>query len=369
MLKKEDSSSEESDVKVGSSDGTSGFSGDNLPLQSERVDFFNKGLSFLGSSPIKKQKLSSKRYLEEKSKQISSVIDKKIFNLSRDDPDNLEADDDESSIISALQESFNTSADRVHKIKILTIFRSWSYKKIEDTFPSATRHMIGIAKNIARDKGLIGDPNPKQHPSLDENVIDTIVSLYQSDDYTQCMPGKKDYVSIKVDGKSIPIQKRLVLNNLKELYEIFTSTYPTMKCSFSKFASLRPKYCVLAGASGTHSVCVCPIHENVSLLVSGANFKSLTSGSEMPLINYKDCLDRMVCKNKTTDCYLNSCKKCPGVTNVIEQLEEIFEEKCIEIVTYKQWVTVERTSLQTLISPVDEFLQKLSEGLQKLLIH
>ena len=49
----------------------------------------------------------------------------------------------------------------------------------------------------------------------------------------------------------ISMQKWLILCNLKELYEAFKSTYPLLKVGFSKFCSLRPKWCVLAGATGT----------------------------------------------------------------------------------------------------------------------
>jgi len=79
-----------------------------------------------------------------------------------------------------------------------------------------------------------------------------------------------------VNGKRIQKQKRLLLNNIKELYKTFKMNNPTTKCSFSKFASLRPKHCVLAGSAGTHSVCVRSIHENVKLLIDGANLKSIT---------------------------------------------------------------------------------------------
>ncbi|CAH0563173.1 unnamed protein product [Brassicogethes aeneus] len=343
---KEVSSNEESDAKIGSSEETSGFSGENSPLVKERVEHLNPLLRLIGSSPIKKANCHKKK----------------------DGPDDLD-DDDDTSILKTLQESFNSTADRTHKIKILTIFRHWSYQKNEGKFPTATRHMISVAKSIAKHKGILSDPSPKRHPSLAVDAVNTIVSFFQSDDHTQLMPGRKDYVSVKVNDQKVQMQKRLLLNNLKELYEMFTNTFPEIKCSFSKFASLRPKYCVLAGASGTHSVCVCPIHENVKLLIDGANLKSITTDSQRPLKNYKDCLDRMVCHEKSTKCFLSLCDRCPGVTNIIEQLEKKFEEKYVESITYKQWVTTERTSLQTLISSVDEFLEFLSNGLCKLLVH
>ena len=42
-----------------------------------------------------------------------------------------------------------------------------------------------------------------------------------------------------------------------------------IKVGLFKFADFRPKHCVLAGASGTHSVCVCTIHQNVKLMMLG----------------------------------------------------------------------------------------------------
>ena len=236
-------------------------------------------------------------------------------------------------------------------------------------FPTATRHMITVAKTTAKEKGILSNPNPKTHPSLASNEVDTITNFYQSDDNTQLMPGKKDYVSVKVNGKRVHMQKRLLLNNLKELYSLFESKYPKIKCSFSKFCSLRPKYCVLAGASGTHSVCVCSTHENVKLLIDGANLKSITADSDRPIENYHDCLNRMTCNEQTTDCFLGLCDKCPGVDNIVTQLEKNFDDKFIDNVKYKQWVTTERTTLQTLLSSVDEFLQSLSTSLNKLLPH
>jgi len=36
----------------------------------------------------------------------------------------------------------------------------------------------------------------------------------------------------------------------------------------SKFCQLRPKECFIVGARGTHSVCVCTLHQNVKLKLS-----------------------------------------------------------------------------------------------------
>lgn len=61
-------------------------------------------------------------------------------------------------------------------------------------------------------------------------------------------------------------QKCIILLYLKETFKIFKTSYPEdPKIKFCAFSSLRPQYCVLAGASGTYSVCVCTYHQNPKL--------------------------------------------------------------------------------------------------------
>ena len=117
---------------------------------------------------------------------------------------------------------------------------------------------------------------------------------------------------------------------------LFKEKHSEVKCSFSKFAALRPKYCVLAGASGTHSVCVCAIHENVKLLVDGLNIKNLTVDLPDPIKSYHDYLNRIICAEATTDCYFGMCPECPGATQLIDELENIFDCNSINEITYRQ---------------------------------
>ena len=88
------------------------------------------------------------------------------------------------------------------------------------------------------------------------------------------MPRKKDFVSIRQAEKRVQVQKRLVLSNLKEVYLAFKVQFPNEKIGFSKFAECRPRNCKLAGASGTHSVCVCTIHQNVKMMTEGVNLSA-----------------------------------------------------------------------------------------------
>ncbi|EFN71276.1 hypothetical protein EAG_00172, partial [Camponotus floridanus] len=98
------------------------------------------------------------------------------------------------------------------------------------------------------------------------------------------------------------IQKRLLLSDLRGLYDIYSKCHPDCPVSFSKFAQLRPKHCILAGANGTHSVCVCTIHQNCKLMIDSVNLNNLTKDSNVILHDYKDCLRQIVCKNPDENC-------------------------------------------------------------------
>jgi hypothetical protein len=111
-------------------------------------------------------------------------------------------------------------------------------------------------------------PGPRKGKALSEETKRCVIDFYCDDEYSRLMPGKKDCVSI---ARNVKKQKRLLLCDLKELYAAFKQKYPDLKVGFSKFCSLKPKWCVLVGCSGIHSVCVCTIHQNVVLMLGAVN--------------------------------------------------------------------------------------------------
>ena len=75
-------------------------------------------------------------------------------------------------------------------------------------------------------------------------------------------------MSVREESQRVHKQKRLLIQNLNEFYAIFKERYPKIKIVVSKFSEFRPKQCVTVGAQGTHSVCVCTIHQNVKLMLA-----------------------------------------------------------------------------------------------------
>ena len=95
---------------------------------------------------------------------------------------------------------------------------------------------------------------------LNKEVIDAVHTMYNDDEYIST-------------AKNVHISKRQMLCNLRQLYEILKEKRPEIGISFSNFASLRSKWCVLVGLKGTYSLCVCVMHHNLKLILPADNFE------------------------------------------------------------------------------------------------
>lgn len=200
-------------------------------------------------------------------------------------------------------------------------------------------------------------PTPRKGKELSGETVGLIKDFYQDDEYSRQLPGQKDIVSIK---RHTYEQKHLILCNLKELYSSFKCKYPLFNIGFSKFCTLHPKWCVLAGASGTHSVCVCIIHQNVQLLLSATHFQE----------SYHDLLAKMVCSIESRNCMLKVCPKCPGINSLKMYLQSKFEDSDLDdTILYIQWVSTDCTNLVHHMSTIAEYIDLLAEKLNSLTSH
>lgn len=109
-------------------------------------------------------------------------------------------------------------------------------------------------------------PDKKYQHNISDDIVKIVKDFYEDDDVSRMMPGMKDTKSFREGGVKVKKQKRIILSNLREIYKEFKLRHPNCKIGFSRFASLRPKHCILAGQPGTHTVCVCTICENTKLM-------------------------------------------------------------------------------------------------------
>ena len=339
-------------------------------LQKEdAIDSLNASLTDVGCSPLKLHALNESckiSYAQQKIEKLQQNVKNKIeFVLDVEVPPEgmkLEKEmEQKAADMDLLVENIKTQLPQLaskKKVQLLTIPASlnWSRKKIKDTF-QVSDYSVRQAQSLFKEKGFLAEPEPKRGKKLKPEVITLVVNFYQSDEQSRVLPGMKDIVSL---GKKQYEKKRLILSNLNEIYSNFKWEYPEVKVGFSKFCMLRPKWCVLAGASGTHSVCVCTIHQNVILLIHAAELEE----------GYKELINLLLCENPNRECMLRHCGNCPSKDNLTGFLQTKFcdcdEEDRIE---YKQWISTDRTQMITCTANVDEFIDELTTKLEKLVPH
>ena len=226
-----------------------------------------------------------------------------------------------------------------------------------------SKRMARRAKDLVDEKGILSTPNTKIGKCLPDATVQLVQDFYASDEVSSAMPGKKDYISV---GRKEHRQKRLILCNLKEAYKQFKAKHPGTKLGFSTFVMLRPKECILAGASGTHTVCVCTLHQNTKLKFIGSKLATLSDGA---FLHYRHCLAAIQCNPPSIKCYLSKCKRCPGVAILNQKLQDIMEEKMVDNIEYKQWTSTDRSTMETVTQPVEEFIESFVKALKKLQYH
>src|SRR6267154_676964 len=105
--------------------------------------------------------------------------------------------------------------------------------------------MARKVRKLVKEKGILSTPNQRIGKTLPSTTVNEVRNFYRSDEISRFMPGRKDYVSVTVNGKREHAQKQLILCNLREAFRAFKDIYPDLKIGFSKFAELRPKECIL----------------------------------------------------------------------------------------------------------------------------
>ncbi|KYN18869.1 hypothetical protein ALC57_08809, partial [Trachymyrmex cornetzi] len=161
----------------------------------------------------------------------------------------------------------------------------------------------------------------------------------------------------------------LLLSDLKGLFSKYKEENKGFLLSFSKFAQLRPKHCILMGAAGTHSVCVCTLHQNVKLMLDAINVKYLSQQTDKPIADSKDSLQQIMCENRSPNCHLDDCTECPGILHFSIYMLQLLHDNNILNVTFSNWTSTDRSFLHTQILDSEEFVEQLSEKLMILKPH
>lgn len=282
----------------------------------EQVDDVLKKLSL---SPIKSltklKNKSSIKYAKEKMHLITDAIQKKIKYILHipEQADLFNGDDskDLSHLMGELRERIQGCDHRTQARYLTLVPASWTLKKIRDYF-SVGKRVAKKAVELRNEKGILPEAKLIKKSGIDPEIVKRVKNFYCDDEgiNSRILPGMKDKVRI---SKGCYEQKRLILCTLKELFVAYKNKYPADKIGWAKFCLLRPKQCVLPGASGTHSVCVCAEHQNFKLLLSAVG----------TALAYKDVVKEIVCNVDNRECMFRTCKNCPNRDEVAVRLNKL----------------------------------------------
>ena len=153
----------------------------------------------------------------------------------------------------------------------------------------------------------------------------------------------------------------LVLCNLHKLLHInFKERDLDVKIGFSKFCTFCPKWCGIAGSSGTHLVCVFTTHQNTILLVDALNWE----------VTYEDLINKVVCDPSYREYMVHHFTNCPGTNTLCKFLEEELSDIDPDFqFHYSQWQTTDRASLVTVTSTCEEYKDTLISAINAITKH
>ena len=314
----------------------------------------DNSLTVCGVSPFKTQGKTKRQKILHATKKIQKVTKKLethfsfkgIEVLTSGDAANnsdIQKSKDFDILMHKLKEKFVGSTSNDSEIQILTLVpNSWTIEATMDFF-GATNHQVRRAITLEKEDGILAKPKRNDRVGIPQETIDLVESFYQNDEYSREMPGAKQFVSV---GYKIHKQKRLMLCNLSELYAAFKEKYPDLKIGLSKFCSLRPKWCKIIGSSGSHTVCVCSIHQNTILAYQALN------------LDYKLLISKVVCNPDSKICMVHRCPNCSGKDALHQYLQEVPSS---DQITFQQWMSTNRTTMVAMMMEPFEFQEFLAD--------
>eukprot|EP00731_Ephydatia_muelleri_P038605 Em0825g2a len=69
------------------------------------------------------------------------------------------------------------------------------------------------------------------------------------------------------------------------------------------------------------------------------------------------------------ECFLGNCDQCPGTEPIHARLQAVTDENEVDTVEIRQWTTTDCATLETIVLPVDEFIEMFVAMLKKLMVH
>ena len=241
---------------------------------------------------------------------------------------------------------------------------SKSLKKVRASLPKGDRKKKVVVQHLAKQFGLISkSKHQRTSLQLADKVKTEVENFYLRDDISYQLSGKRDVVVVKdSNGSKVTYQKRILLNNLRETFELFKEENNNVNISRSSFAELRPAF-VIPKAALAHRNCLCLYHENICLLLKSVD-KYVDGKYCSSLQAFTDCL---VCSATNEECMFGRCLLCRDFFS--EKVEENVGDGNTKI-AWSQWVNESgRSQKKEFSGSVNEAVSLLNSKVELFLFH
>jgi hypothetical protein len=126
--------------------------------------------------------------------------------------------------------------------------------------PRSPRKRNKVIRNLASEIGITPKNNQRRESNITEDVKKLVVQFFEREDIARWTPGRKESITIKVNGEKVTYQKRYLVCSLREVYSLFVETHGNI-LGLAKFCELRPPHIVTFGSTPAEACC-CLEHKN-----------------------------------------------------------------------------------------------------------
>ncbi|XP_063529023.1 uncharacterized protein LOC134740476 [Cydia strobilella] len=156
-------------------------------------------------------------------------------------------------------------------------------------------------KQIIQDSlGVKGSAKANTTCKGETELIKKVKCFFQRDNGSRNTAGKKETVT---KGKE-KVQKRFLLESMKNLFKAFKLENPGTKCSYFYFTKHRPFYVLRPTVDG-RDMCLCKTHANAA-----AKIKALKQKRVINAVDTSTLILETVCDSNKMDCMFGTCVQC-----------------------------------------------------------
>lgn len=255
----------------------------------------------------------------------------------------------------AIKERYKTVKSREEKRLIQSVLQTRIVKE--------SRMQIELVRDT------LGVDRPLTYKSVLPKHTDLVRKIHQfflRDDVTRATAGKKETVT----HKKKKVQKRFLLDSMKNLYKAFLKENSGLKCHYSYFTKHRPFYVKPPTVDG-RDTCLCKLHANVTYVVNTLHKNKVIVQKDTNAV-----LESLVCSVDSVSCMKGVCSECKN------RCIDYDKSNQTEIVDLRQWIrkseVVEKAEKKVKITKnvpvtekltIEEVIYKLESELQNFKTH